>query len=175
MEGAAMSDAFISEIRMFADEVVPTGWLACDGQILPIKGNEALYSLIGTTFGGDGQTNFAIPDLRGRVAMHLVEQNTTYAYGKQVGSETHMLSQAEMPGHTHQLAVSNTAATTNVASGNAWANTGTANTYAGSSNTQMNINTLAMSGSSQPHSNMQPYSVANFCICVEGTYPPPSY
>jgi microcystin-dependent protein len=170
-----MSDMFLSEIRMMSFGLVPSGWALCNGQLLPIAQNQALFSLLGTTYGGDGRVNFALPDLRGRVPTHT--GGIGHFLGERGGEQSHTLSIAEIPQHTHTLNGSNTQGNSanpafggvgNVLAqdpGNAYApgfNPGSAALNAGS---------LANVGGSQAHENMQPYLTVNFCIALQGIFP----
>lgn len=172
-----MTNPFIGEIRLFGFPRIPNGWLACNGQSVPIAQNEPLYSVIGTTYGGDGATNFNMPDLRGRVA---IGQGTgqslpSYALGQPGGQEQHTLIEAEMPTHSHSL-MSSTATATSAApgvtvhiatdsSGNFYAPIANAAPYA----TMAPCVTTA--GNSVAHDNMMPTVVANYCICTQGIFP----
>lgn len=164
-----MSECFISEIRIFPFNTIPRGWARCEGQLLPINSNQALYSLIGTTYGGNGTSNFALPDLRGRVPIHA---NGTYTQGHTGGEANHTLTVNEMPAHSHTVAASSGAATAPSPANNVWAGTGDNSLYAATANTTMNAAALADSGGSQPHENMQPYQALSFCIALQGIYPP---
>ncbi|MFJ7406770.1 MULTISPECIES: phage tail protein [unclassified Lysinibacillus] len=164
-----MSDPFVGEIKLFSFRRVPRGWALCDGQLLSINTNQALFSLLGITYGGNGVTTFALPDLRGRVPIHVGNGVTL---GQKAGQETHTLTSNEMPAHTHVVTASAESATLKVATGNVWGTT-TVNMYASNQlNTHMNAQALSPSGNSQSHQNMQPYSVANYCIALIGIYPP---
>ena len=157
-----MSEPFIGEIRCFGFNFAPTGWALCDGQLLPISQNTALFSLLGTTYGGNGQTTFALPDLRGRVGMHL---SATHVQGESAGEEVHTLSTQEMPAHTHGIP-SGDDETTNRPSG--------AMAARGGVYTKTPTGTMAAptsSGGSLPHNNLQPYLVLNYCIALFGIFP----
>ena len=166
-----MAEPFLSEIRIFSFVYPPRGWALCNGQLLPINQNQALFSLLGTTFGGDGRVNFALPDLRGRVPIHV---GAAHALGERGGEQAHALSSTEMPAHAHQVNASTTA------SGGTDNPTGTflgsaSNLYhVPASSTTMNPGTIATSGGSQAHLNMQPYLTLSFCIALIGIFPSPT-
>ena len=164
-----MSEPFLGEIRAFGFNFAPRGWAMCSGQILPIAQNTALFSLLGTTYGGNGQTTFALPDLRGRAPVHQGQGPglSNKSLGEQAGQETHTLIVTEMPAHTHSQPASNAEQDTNRPVNAVPARGGV---YAGSGDgTFMDANTLA--GGSQPHNNMQPYLALNYCIALEGIFP----
>jgi len=169
-----MGTPFISEIRIFSFSFAPKGWAQCNGQFLPINQNQALFSLLGTTYGGNGQTTFALPDLRGRVPFHV---GGSFTQGQAGGQEFHTLTVSEMPAHTHAL-TGNTAATG--ASNNAtaasptgayWANSGKNVFASGNPNGAMSPATVTNFGGSQPHENRSPFLVLNFCIALVGAFP----
>jgi microcystin-dependent protein len=171
-----MSEAFLGEIRMFAGTFAPLGWAMCDGSLLPIATNDALYSLLGTTYGGDGQTTFGLPDLRGRIALH---NNSNFPIGARGGSETVTLTSAELPSHTHVVQCkigTGTAAnpTGNFPAGNKLNadNTPFDKIYADSGGDTMLATAVTPAGGSSPHNNLQPYLVVNFIIATEGLWPP---
>lgn len=163
-----MSDQYIGEIRMFSGDYAPEGWAKCDGQRLPITGNEALFSLLGITYGGDGVTNFALPDLRGRIPIHT---GTPYTLGSSGGSETVVLSVNELPMHTHTVhAYSRPGDSTNPA-GAIWSGS-LITQYAKASPTgAMSPACISAAGSAQPHDNMMPYGTLTFMIALRGLYP----
>lgn len=163
-----MSEQYLGEIRLFGFGTVPSGWARCDGQVLQINTNQALYSILGATYGGNGSSTFALPDLRGRVPVHV---SSSITRGQKAGEEAHVLTTNEMPTHTHIVNGSSESATLKVATGNVWGKS-TNNIYSvDQPNTNMNTQALSTSGNSQPHQNMQPYSVANYCIALVGIYP----
>jgi microcystin-dependent protein len=161
-----MSTPYLAEIRLFSFNFAPRGWAMCNGQLLPINQNQALFSLLGTTYGGNGQTTFALPDLRSRTAMHF---NGTYPLGARAGEENHTLTTNEMPSHGH--AASAASASPDAASpvGNFWAAGNPV--YASTSNATMAGAALGNGGQNQPHSNMAPYLVLNFSIALVGLFP----
>lgn len=163
-----MPDPFLGEIRLFGFTFAPDGWEQCNGQLLPINQNQALFSLLGTRFGGNGQTNFALPNLIGRVAIH---QGGNFANGSSGGEETHILTLAEMPSHTHQAMGSSNPANTVFPANNVWAITDSP-AYNQPGGVPMNPSAISSAGGGQPHNNMQPYLVLNYCIAVVGVFPP---
>lgn len=162
-----MSDPFIGEIQVFPFGFAPRGWAQCNGQLLPINQYQTLFSLLGTMYGGNGQTNFALPDLRGRVPLSV---GAGLTQGERGGEEMHTLSVYELPAHTHAAIASSTPPSTPSPSGAAWANMG-ADAYAASANVQMAGNAIAPTGGGQPHENRSPYLTLNFCIALVGIYP----
>ena len=173
-----MSEPFLAEVRIVGFNFAPRGWAFCDGQILPINQNQSLYSLLGTTYGGDGRTSFALPDLRGRVPIHVGSSNgTDHTLGQKSGEETHTLSAAEMTQHTHTLqATSNNKADGlpgSVAGGNVWATAGISIYHDPTPSNQVNMagNAVANTGGGQAHDNMMPWLALNFCIALRGLFP----
>lgn len=165
-----MSEPFLAEIRMLGFNFAPRGWAFLDGQILPIEQNQNLYSLLGTTYGGDGRTSFALPDLRGRTPIH---EDGSHPLGQKQGQEGITLSVAEMPAHSHAAHASSADANTNTSPNNIMA-TEVGNDLAyGPANdlTSLQEGTVGNTGGSQPHSNMQPYLCVNFCIALQGLFP----
>jgi microcystin-dependent protein len=169
-----MSQPFLSEIKMFACNFAPRSWALCNGQLLPINQNQALFSLLGTTYGGNGQTNFALPNLQGRIPLH---DGQGFTLGQAGGETAHTLTQSEMPSHFHTMQCSNASGDTvppaTAAQHNIWAQT-TQNPYAAvppNPNTVMNPGSIGNNGGSQAHSNMAPYLVINFCIALTGIFP----
>ncbi|TSI05171.1 phage tail protein [Lysinibacillus sp. BW-2-10] len=162
-----MAEPFIGEIKCFSFGKIPSGWAPCNGQLLPINQYQALYAILGTTYGGDGITTFALPDLRGRVPVHVGNGVTL---GQKAGEEAHTLTVNEMPAHTHPVTASSSAANKRTPAGNVWGSP-TTNVYATQSNTVMSMQALTTAGSSNAHPNMQPYNVANYCIALIGIFP----
>ncbi len=176
-----MSDFYIGEIRLFAGNFAPAGWAFCDGTLLPISENDALFQLIGTTYGGDGQNTFALPDLRGRVPLHSGTHSSgrTFQLGEQAGAETVTLTTQQIPSHTHLIVASGergSAAFTNTTGyPAATAVAGTAIYGTSDGNVQaMAANAIASTGGSQAHENMAPYLGVNFIIALGGVYPTPT-
>jgi microcystin-dependent protein len=162
-----MSDFFLGEIRAFAFGIVPRGWLPCQGQTLQISQNQALFALLGTTYGGDGRTTFMLPDLRGQVPLGI---GPNYPAGAAGGSASHALTASEMPMHTHQALASVQPPSQPSPSGNTWA--ALSNEYAATANSEMAPQAIGVAGGSQPHNNMQPYLAINLCIATTGIFPP---
>ncbi|MBV6714118.1 phage tail protein [Paenibacillus chitinolyticus] len=163
-----MSEPFVGEIRLFANNYAPRGWAFCEGQTLSINGNQALYSLIGTVYGGDGRTNFQLPDLRGRVPIHV---SPTNPLGQSAGEAAHTLTVNEMPAHTHQVSASGNPGSTFAPAANVWADETALYEPLSDPTVPMNAGTISVAGQSQPHNNMQPYLVANYAIALVGIYP----
>jgi microcystin-dependent protein len=162
-----MSEPFLGEIKITAFNFAPRGWALCNGQLLPINQNQALFSLLGTTYGGDGRVNFGLPDLRGRIPIHIGSGHTQ---GERGGETAHTLSIAEMPTHIHQVVASNQ--TYNSVSPTNAVLAGAPNMYANPSNlTTLVPDTVTNVGGSQAHNNMQPYLVLNFVIALQGIFP----
>jgi microcystin-dependent protein len=158
-----MATPFIAEIQIFAFDFAPRGWAYCAGQLLPINQNQALFSLVGTIYGGNGTTNFALPDLRGRVPVH-----NNSIQGQVSGTESVTLLPSQLPVHSHIPIASSGIPNVGAPSNAAWANT---TSYAAAVNTPMAANALAAAGSSQPHPNVQPSIGLNFCIALTGIFP----
>ena len=172
-------DPFVAEIRIFPFNFAPKGWAWCDGQLLPLSQNTALFSLLGTTYGGDGKSNFALPDLQGRAPMHPGQGPglSLHDLGETGGSETVSLLESEIPGHTHQQSVSSQLGLENqvVAGGTPqlFAMGDAINLYGAANNlVAMSPNALTPAGGDQPHNNLQPYLTFYFNIALQGVFPP---
>jgi microcystin-dependent protein len=162
-----MAEPFLSEIRLFSFNFAPKGWAQCNGQLLPINQNQPLFALLGTNYGGNGQTTFGLPDLRGRYAMH---EGSGHTLGEKAGAEAVTLTQQQLPQHIHFMQAANKDADLNIAAGNLLANFN--NGYRSASNlTPLLAGTISNVGGSQPHTNMSPYLVINFCIALQGIFP----
>lgn len=168
-----MAQPYVGEIRLFGGNFAPVGWAFCDGSLVSISENETLFNLIGTTYGGDGQETFGLPDLRGRVPVHQGNlQGATYVMGQMAGVENVTLTTQQMPGHTHPLVASLDNATQTPASGNVLAQVPTYTPYIqANANTALSGNSVSLAGGSQPHENMQPFLGINFIISLFGIYP----
>ena len=172
-----MSNPFVAEIRIFPFNFAPKGWAFCDGQLLPISQNTALFSLLGTQYGGDGRTTFALPNLQGSVAMHTDQYSGggLFPIGTQSGEDSLTLLQSEMPQHTHDVQCDTSALQTKLLSPNNGvpSNTSPNTIYADrAASVSMSPSMVSVAGSSQPHNNLQPYLVLNYCIAMQGVYPP---
>ena len=166
-----MAEPFLSEIRVMSFEFAPKGWALCNGQLLPINQNQALFSLLGTTFGGNGQTTFALPDLRGRTPLHVGSGHTL---GERGGEQAHTLSIAELPTHTHVLSGSSVDAVGAAPSNNVYGKT-LQLTYSGPTQlVAMAPGSVTNVGGSQAHLNMQPFLTLSFCIALQGIFPSPN-
>ena len=162
-----MATPFLGEVKIVSFNFAPKGWALCNGQVLPINQNQALFSLLGTTYGGNGQTTFALPNLQGRVPLHM---GSAFVMGQAGGETAHTLNLSEMPAHTHiPVGSSNNASVTSPA-GNLWA-VQSGSGYSPISNANMNPASITNVGGSQPHDNMSPYLVLNFCIALSGVFP----
>jgi microcystin-dependent protein len=165
-----MSNPYIGEIRMFGGNFAPVGWLFCQGQLLPISQYDVLFTLIGTTYGGDGQENFALPDLQSRMPVH---QGSGFVLGQTGGVESVTLNRNQLPVHTHQPVGAAVAQGTSP-SNSYWASYPNLNYSVAAPAAAMAPNALSNAGGNQPHENMSPYQVVNFIIATEGLYPPPN-
>jgi microcystin-dependent protein len=170
-------DPFVAEIRIFPFNFAPKGWAFCNGQVLPISQNTALFSLLGTTYGGDGKTNFALPNLEGMAPMHPGQGPglSLHDLGETGGSQTVTLTVSEMPAHTHAVRASKQDATTRIVAGQTPA-TGTGVGLFGPepSSATLSPNALTPAGGGQAHNNLMPYLTLNFCIALQGVFPPRS-
>ncbi|PYP82658.1 MAG: phage tail protein [Blastocatellia bacterium AA13] len=164
-----MAEPFLSEIRIMSFGFPPKGWALCDGQLLPINQNQALFSLLGTTYGGDGRVNFGLPDLRARAPIHMGAGHTL---GERGGEQAHTLSISEVPTHTHSLNGSTSAGTVVIPTNNLLGTTPN-QFYVNPSNNLVALepSSVANVGGSQAHLNMQPFLVLNFCIALQGIFP----
>jgi microcystin-dependent protein len=168
-------DPFVAEIRIFPFNFAPKGWAWCDGQLLPLSQNTALFSLLGTTYGGNGKSNFALPDLQGNTPMFWGQGPglSLRDLGETGGSETVSLLESEIPSHSHALAVSSQQALENAPASQKWASGDGVNLYANPGPVvPMAAQALAPAGGDQPHNNLQPYLTFYFCIALQGVYPP---
>lgn len=163
-----MDDPFLGEIRLFAFGFAPRGWAACNGQILPIAQNQALFALLGTMYGGDGRTTFALPNFQGRVPMHFLPDS---APGGRGGEETHQLTANEIPPHTHPLQGSAAGPAQGSPTGGFWPANNTLTPYAAASDGSTMSPGAVMAGASQPHPNLPPYVTVFFAIAVQGVFP----
>jgi microcystin-dependent protein len=173
-----MADPFVAEIRIFPFNFSPKGWAFCNGQLMPLSQNTALFSLLGTTYGGDGKSNFALPDLEGRAAMHPGQGPglSLHDLGETGGSDTVTLLQSEIPSHTHAMNVSQADAIERIPTGQQLS-TGIGVGIYGSlaaNLVQLNPAALAPAGGDLPHNNLQPYLTLSFCIALQGVFPPRS-
>jgi microcystin-dependent protein len=169
-----MANPFVGEIRMFAGNFPPVGWAFCDGSLVAIAENETLFTLIGTTYGGDGQSTFALPDLRGRVPVHQGNGPglTPRTIGESGGSETTTLLAAQMPAHSHALSASTSAATAAAGPGGVLAASATTSFYgSGPPSTAMGVGAITPVGGGQPHDNMAPFQAVSFIISLFGIFP----
>lgn len=174
-----MAQPFVGEIRMFAGNFPPVGWMFCDGQLMPISENEVLFQLIGTTYGGDGQETFALPNLQSRLPIHMGTSTTgtTYQIGEAAGVESVTLTTSQIPAHNHPLLVSTDPGTGTNPAGAAAGALSPVSVYKANvtpPNVAMNASSITPAGGSQPHDNMQPFLCINFIISLFGLYPSPN-
>jgi microcystin-dependent protein len=164
-----MAQPYVGEIRMFGGNFAPAGWMFCEGQLLPISENETLFNLIGTTYGGDGQSTFALPDLRGRLPLHW---GNGFILAETGGAEEITLTVSQIPVHTHTMLASTDPASTANVQGNVLANPASATPYSiNNPNIQLNAQSITPVGGSQPHTNFQPYLCIDFIISLFGIFP----
>ncbi len=167
-----MAQPYVGEIRIFAGNFAPAGWAFCDGSLQPISENETLFQLIGTTYGGDGQSTFALPDLRGRLPIH---QGNGYVLAETGGAELVTLTVQQIPSHTHPMLASTLTGTQNGATGNVLASGSSISLYRiGTPTAALAPQTIGLTGGSQPHDNMQPYVCVNYIISLFGIFPSPT-
>ena len=169
-----MSDPFIGEIRLFGGSFAPLGWAFCNGQSLPIADYDALYNLVGTTYGGDGVTTFALPDLRGRLPLH---QGPGYTLGQSGGVESVTLTTQQVPSHTHVVNGTSANASTTSPAGNVPATMGAVTTFLYGTDappSSLSPQAVGLTGGNQPHDNLQPYLCVSFIIATAGIYPTPN-
>jgi microcystin-dependent protein len=168
-------DPFVAEIRVFPFNFAPKGWAFCNGQLLPISQNTALFSLLGTTYGGDGKSTFALPDLQGSAPMHPGQGPglSLHDLGETGGSDTVTLLESEIPAHIHGVSASQSDGTSQSPANERLASGIGIAQYAASNNlTQLSSQVITPAGGDQPHNNLQPYLTLNFCIALQGVYPP---
>ena len=163
-----MSEPFLGEIKIISWNFPPKGWAFCNGTLLPINQNQALFSILGTTYGGDGRQTFGLPNLQGRTPMHV---GNGIVLGELGGETAHTLNISELPAHNHVPVGSSASATVRPAAGNLWCADATNNPYSATQNTSMNPATVSAIGGNQPHENMSPYLVLNFIIALQGIFP----
>jgi microcystin-dependent protein len=164
-----MAEPFLAEIRIMSFAFAPKGWAFCNGQVLPINQNQALFALLGTTFGGDGRVTFALPDLQARTPVHV---GNGHALGQKAGESAHTLSAAELPSHAHAARAVTDKATTATPNGNMLATSYGLRAYAPPANpATLSPAAIANTGGGLPHSNMQPFLALNFCIALQGIFP----
>lgn len=172
-----MSNPYVGEIRMFGGNFAPAGWMFCSGQLLPISENETLFNLIGTTYGGDGQETFALPNLESRIPIHAGtgSDGITYQLAEALGIESVTLSTNQMPSHSHAMLATTDGGLSNSPGGNFLANSSALKLYTGSApSAALNGNVITPAGGSQPHENLQPYLCISFIISLFGVFPSPT-
>jgi microcystin-dependent protein len=169
-----MAQPYVGEIRMFAGNFAPAGWMFCEGQLLPISENETLFQLIGTTYGGDGESTFALPDLRGRIPLH---QGNGFVLAEAAGMEEVTLTTQQIPVHSHPLLGTSATASTNAPTNNVFATSGGSTVFPYGTDqptTTLHPSTISPVGGSQPHTNFQPYLCVDFIISLFGIFPSPT-
>lgn len=167
-----MAEPFLAEVRIFSFVFAPKGWALCNGQLLPINQNQGLFSLLGTTYGGDGRVNFALPDLRGRVPVYI-GGSSGFTLGERGGETAHTLSASETPQHNHFVTATSVGATTNVPTSSTILATVSSSLYNSPSTqlTSLHPQTITNVGGSQAHQNMMPFLTLSFCIALQGIFP----
>ncbi len=166
-----MSDPYIGEIKLISFTYPPKGWAFCNGQLLPINQNQALFSILGTMYGGDGRVNFALPNMQGRMPVHQGSNQGGYIVGQAAGEAAHTLTVNEMPAHVHPAVAQSTASNPGASpAGAIWATAPSA-AFAAAPNASMNPAAVANAGGNQPHPNQPPYLVLNFAIALVGIFP----
>lgn len=165
-----MSEPFLGEIKIISWNFAPKGWTFCNGQLLPINQNQALFSILGTTYGGDGMRTFGLPNLQGRIPFHV---GNGIVLGEMGGETSHTLNISELPAHNHVPVGNTTTASTNAPGGNLWA-AGGQTVYAAAPTAAMLPSAILPVGGNQPHENMSPYLVLNFIIALQGIFPSPN-
>lgn len=163
-----MSTPFLGEMRIMSFNFAPKGWALCNGQLLPINQNQALFAVLGTTYGGDGRINFGLPNLQSRTPVHM---GAGFTLGQMGGEESHTLNLQEVPQHTHVVQASTVAADQGSPVSNFFANAGSNNVYNTASNTAMSPTAVSNAGGNLPHENMSPFLVLNVCIALQGIFP----
>lgn len=163
-----MAEPFLSEIRLVSFNFAPRGWALCNGQLMPINQNQALFSILGTTYGGDGRTTFALPNLQGRAPAHV---GADISLGQSGGEDFHTLAINELPAHSHSALGTDQAPNQASPVSHDWANNAGASAYGTQPNSAMNPTAIATAGGSQPHENRQPYLVLNYVIALQGIFP----
>jgi microcystin-dependent protein len=168
-----MSEPFVGEIRMFAGNFAPRGWAFCDGQLLAVSQNDALFSLFGTIYGGDGRTTFSLPDMRGRIPIHQGAGPglSNRPLGSKAGDESVFLTANQIGVHNHSFMAANAAANDNRPKGNTMASAAGANTYGSGGGTAMSASAITMTGAGQPHTNLMPTLCVHFIVALFGIYP----
>lgn len=166
-----MSEPFLGEIKVISWNFPPKGWAFCNGSLLPINQNQALFSILGTTYGGDGRQTFGLPNLQGRTPFHV---GNGIVLGELGGETTHTLNISELPAHTHVPAGSTNSPTIKSPSGAIWATNASTSPYSNTGGSSMDPSGISVIGGSQPHENMSPYLVLNFIIALQGIFPSPN-